>query len=136
MALLVVGDVVWGGKNGVDRVSELPVSAPVTRLCAHAVPSDELQSAVADSRTLFARKPTAVALPSAPGFFGVYHSACRLALERFGFPAETAVAAGTLLHAVFWLTTSGLGLLALRGAGARLGDLDPDAGLPGERGEP
>ena len=78
----------------------------------------------------------AVALPSAPGFFGVYHSACRLALERFGFPAETAVAAGTLLHAVFWLTTSGLGLLALRGAGARLGDLAPDAGLPGERGEP
>jgi uncharacterized protein (TIRG00374 family) len=70
----------------------------------------------------------AVALPSAPGFFGVYHSACRLALERFGFPAETAVAAGTLLHAVFWLTTSGLGLLALRGAGTRLGDLDPDAG--------
>lgn len=70
----------------------------------------------------------AVALPSAPGFFGVYHSACRLALERFGFPAETAVAAGTLLHAVFWLTTSGLGLLALRGAGAHLADLDPDAG--------
>jgi uncharacterized protein (TIRG00374 family) len=72
----------------------------------------------------------AVALPSAPGFFGVYHSACRLALERFGFPAETAVAAGTLLHAVFWLTTSGLGLLALRGAGAHLRDLDPDADPP------
>jgi uncharacterized protein (TIRG00374 family) len=26
----------------------------------------------------------AVALPSAPGFFGLYHSACRLVLERFG----------------------------------------------------
>jgi hypothetical protein len=70
----------------------------------------------------------AVALPSAPGFFGVYHSACRLVLERFGFPAETAVAAGTLLHAVFWLTTCALGLLALRGLRTRLSDLGPPPG--------
>ena len=78
----------------------------------------------------------AVALPSAPGFFGVYHSACRLVLERFGFPAETAVAAGTLLHAVFWLSTSGLGLLALRGLRTRLRDLDPGAGDAGNAGGP
>jgi uncharacterized protein (TIRG00374 family) len=76
----------------------------------------------------------AVALPSAPGFFGVYHSACRLVLERFGFPAETAVAAGTLIHAVFWLTTSGLGLLALRGSRAHLRDLAPAPA--GEGGDP
>ena len=39
----------------------------------------------------------AVALPSAPGFFGLYHSACRLALEQFGASAESALAIGTLV---------------------------------------
>jgi uncharacterized membrane protein YbhN (UPF0104 family) len=67
----------------------------------------------------------AVALPSAPGFFGVYHSACRLVLERFGFPAETAVATGTLLHAVYCLTTSALGLWALRSLRGGLRELAP-----------
>ena len=56
----------------------------------------------------------AVALPSAPGFFGLYHSACRLVLEQFGVPAETAVAIGTLAHAVFWLTLTPLGVVLLR----------------------
>jgi uncharacterized membrane protein YbhN (UPF0104 family) len=78
----------------------------------------------------------AVALPSAPGFFGVYHSACRLVLERFGFPAETAVAAGTLMHAVFWLTTCALGLVALRGVRARLGELGREAEATGEASRP
>ena len=36
----------------------------------------------------------AVALPSAPGFFGLYHFACKVALLRFGVAPETAVAAG------------------------------------------
>lgn len=76
----------------------------------------------------------AVALPSAPGFFGVYHSACRLVLEHFGFPAETAVAAGTLIHAVFWLSTCALGLLALRGLRTRFGDLGRAAGGAGDAG--
>jgi len=69
----------------------------------------------------------AVALPSAPGFFGVYHSACRLVLEHLGFPAKTAVATGTLIHAVFWLTTSLLGLLALRGLRRRLPGVEAPA---------
>jgi hypothetical protein len=56
----------------------------------------------------------AVALPSAPGFFGLYHSACRLVLERFGMAPEIAVALGTLLHAVFWLSLTGLGFGVLR----------------------
>ncbi len=45
----------------------------------------------------------AVAIPSAPGFFGTYHAACKLALEPFGVAPETAVALGTLLHAMFWV---------------------------------
>jgi hypothetical protein len=66
----------------------------------------------------------AVALPSAPGFFGLYHSACRLVLERFGVSAETSVAVGTLSHAVFWLTFIAFGAAALRGRSASLGALD------------
>ena len=56
----------------------------------------------------------AVALPSAPGFFGVFHYACRLALVRFGVAPEAAVAAGTLIHGVMWTTFTGLGLAVLR----------------------
>jgi len=56
----------------------------------------------------------AVAIPSAPGFFGTYHAACKLALEPFGVAPEAAVALGTLLHAAFWLTLTLLGLAVLR----------------------
>jgi uncharacterized protein (TIRG00374 family) len=70
----------------------------------------------------------AVALPSAPGFFGLYHSACRLVFERFGIPSELAVALGTLLHAVFWVSLTLLGLAVLRARHTSLGELDAAAG--------
>jgi uncharacterized protein (TIRG00374 family) len=69
----------------------------------------------------------AVALPSAPGFFGVYHSACRLVLQGLGLPPEKAVALGTLLHAVFWISLTGLGLFVLRRTRTSLGELDAAA---------
>ncbi len=65
----------------------------------------------------------AVALPAAPGFFGVYHSACKVALQQFGASAESALAIGTLAHAVFWITLTGLGALVLRTRHAHLRDL-------------
>jgi len=68
----------------------------------------------AASFTLLVWIGAAVALPSAPGFFGPYHAACWLALRPFGVPKELALALGTLAHAVFWLTTTGLGLVVLR----------------------
>jgi hypothetical protein len=74
----------------------------------------------------------AVALPSAPGFFGLYHSACRLVLERFGMAPEIAVAVGTLLHAVFWLTLTALGFAVLRLRRTPLEELDRAV----ERGAP
>jgi hypothetical protein len=74
----------------------------------------------------------AVALPSAPGFFGIFHSACKFALLRFGAEPETAVAAGTLIHGVMWLTLTGLGLAVLRLRRTSLGELDEAAsGSPG-----
>lgn len=56
----------------------------------------------------------AVAIPSAPGFFGPYHLACREALTRFGVPETQALATGTLVHAIFWVTITALGLAVLR----------------------
>jgi len=72
----------------------------------------------------------AVAIPSAPGFFGTYHAACKLALEPFGVTPETAVALGTLLHAVFWLTLTLLGLAALRSRKTSWGELEQAAESP------
>jgi uncharacterized protein (TIRG00374 family) len=65
----------------------------------------------------------AVALPSAPGFFGLYQAACRLALEQFGVTPESAVAVGILANTVFWVTLTGLGALVLRSRHAHLRDL-------------
>jgi uncharacterized membrane protein YbhN (UPF0104 family) len=75
----------------------------------------------------------AVALPSAPGFFGIFHYACRLALVRSGVPPETAVAAGTLIHSVMWLTLSALGFAVLRSRRTSLAAVDhaADAAPPG-----
>lgn len=65
----------------------------------------------------------AVAIPSAPGFFGPYHAACWLALAPFGVPKEMAIALGTLAHGVFWLTTTLSGLLVMRSRATPLPDL-------------
>lgn len=65
----------------------------------------------------------AVALPSAPGFLGPYHLAAREALRRFGVTEELALAVGTLSHALFWLTSTGVGLAVLRFRGTRLDEL-------------
>ena len=69
---------------------------------------------LAASYVLLAVVGLAVAVPSAPGFFGPYHLACRKALGLFGVPDALAVATGTLTHAVFWLTMTGMGLIVLR----------------------
>jgi uncharacterized protein (TIRG00374 family) len=72
----------------------------------------------------------AVAIPSAPGFFGTYHAACKLALEPFGVAPETAVALGTLLHGVFWLTLTLLGVAVLRSRHTSWGELEQAAEAP------
>ena len=69
----------------------------------------------------------AVALPSAPGFLGPYHLAAREALRRFGVSEELALAVGTLSHAVFWVTTTAIGLAVLRFRGTRLDELATEA---------
>jgi uncharacterized protein (TIRG00374 family) len=73
-----------------------------------------LGRAVAASYVTLVAVGVAVALPSAPGFFGPYHYAARLALTRFGLDESTALAVGTLAHATFWVIITGAGLVVLR----------------------
>jgi glycosyltransferase 2 family protein len=65
----------------------------------------------------------AVAIPSAPGFFGPYHAACWVALAPFGVSKEVAIALGTLAHGVFWITTTASGAVVLRSRSTPLPDL-------------
>jgi len=77
----------------------------------------------------------AVALPSAPGFFGLFHLACKIALLRFGVAPGMAVAAGTLIHAMMWVTLTGLGLLVLRARHTSLWEVD-DAAVAASESSP
>jgi hypothetical protein len=66
--------------------------------------------------------------PSTPGFIGPFHLAAKVALLRFGVAPETAVACGTVIHAVMWVTITGLGLLVLRLRRTSLEEVDQAAG--------
>lgn len=74
----------------------------------------------------------AVAVPSAPGFFGPYHLACKAALARFGVAEAPAVAMGTLTHLVFWVTMTAMGLLVLRMRRTSLDELEEVAADSGK----
>jgi uncharacterized protein (TIRG00374 family) len=65
----------------------------------------------------------AVAAPSAPGFFGVFHFACREALHLFGISRAVAVAYGTLVHITYWLPVTVIGGIVAAQTGARLAEI-------------
>jgi uncharacterized protein (TIRG00374 family) len=65
----------------------------------------------------------AVAAPSAPGFFGVFHFACREALALFGVSSAVAVAYGTVVHLSYWIPVTLIGSVIAAQSGARLGEL-------------
>ncbi|MEX2209116.1 MAG: lysylphosphatidylglycerol synthase transmembrane domain-containing protein [Myxococcota bacterium] len=65
----------------------------------------------------------AVAAPSAPGFFGVFHFACREALGLFGVSRPVAVAYGTVVHLSYWIPVTLIGSVIAAQSGARLGEL-------------
>jgi hypothetical protein len=74
----------------------------------------------------------AVSLPSAPGFFGLYHTACRLALGLFGVPWGQAVALGTVAHLTFWVSMTALGLVCLRFGRTTLESVEIEAAAGGQ----
>lgn len=65
----------------------------------------------------------AVAIPSAPGFFGPYQLAFKAVLVRLGVDPATALAVGLLVWFVFWVTLTTLGLVVLRTRRTSLGEL-------------
>jgi hypothetical protein len=73
--------------------------------------------------TALAFTAVAVAVPAAPGFFGVYHFACREALALFGVPPAVAVGYGTALHLAYWVPVTLVGLASLARSRLRLADL-------------
>ena len=65
----------------------------------------------------------AIAAPAAPGFFGVFHFACREALRLFGVRSAIAVAYGTVVHMTYWLPVTAIGLVVAAQAGARFAEM-------------
>jgi uncharacterized membrane protein YbhN (UPF0104 family) len=63
------------------------------------------------------------AVPSSPGYVGVYHAAAVLALTTFGIDQGHALAAAVLIHAFSYGILVVLGLLALWVDGYSVGDL-------------
>lgn len=79
----------------------------------------------------------AVAIPSAPGFFGTYQLAFMTVLEQFGVPAATALALGLVVWFVFWVSLTAAGFVVMRARGTKLSDLTrsadvetPGSGIP------
>jgi uncharacterized protein (TIRG00374 family) len=74
----------------------------------------------------------AVALPSAPGFLGVYQGGCILAFRPFGVSEEVAVAYGILTHLIHYLVTVGYGLWLLHHYNMRMSDLRTQPAAPNQ----
>jgi uncharacterized protein (TIRG00374 family) len=73
---------------------------------------------------------TGQAVPSSPGYLGVYHAAATVALSSFGVPTDLALAIAFVSWAVTYGTLVVLGLVALWTGGYTLGDV-----LAGVRGQ-
>lgn len=61
----------------------------------------------------FAALALGSAIPSAPGFVGTYHWIAANALQLFGVPAEQSVAFAVLLHALWFVPSTVIGLAAM-----------------------
>jgi uncharacterized protein (TIRG00374 family) len=63
------------------------------------------------------------AIPSTPGFLGVYEAAGVLALSTFGVPESQALAVTLLLHGIVYILGSAFGLIALAREGETISSL-------------
>jgi uncharacterized protein (TIRG00374 family) len=63
------------------------------------------------------------AIPSTPGYLGVYEAAGVLALSTFGVAESQALAATLLLHSIVYILGSGFGLIALVSEGETISSL-------------
>lgn len=106
-------------------ISVLPVLAG---LLAFDVVFDSTADLFIVSYIVLAAVGVAVAIPSAPGFFGTYQLAFKTVLEQFGVDSATALALGLVVWFIFWLTLTVLGLIVMRMGGTSLSDLTRQRG--------
>jgi uncharacterized protein (TIRG00374 family) len=106
-------------------LSTIPVIAGIVAFGIDLGPPAEM---LVTSWLLLAAVGVAVAIPSAPGFFGTYQLAFNAVLERFGVEPATALAIGLVVWFVFWITLVALGLLVLRTQHTSLGELTHQSG--------
>jgi glycosyltransferase 2 family protein len=66
---------------------------------------------------------TGQAVPSSPGYVGVYHATASFALMAFGVDAASALACAVLIHAFSYATLVVAGLVALWTGGYSFGDM-------------
>jgi uncharacterized protein (TIRG00374 family) len=111
--------------------STIPILAAVVAF--HLELGSSLQTLVV-SWILLGASGVAVAIPSAPGFFGPYQLAYKEVLERFGIDSATALGVGLVVWAVFWVCLTVQGLVVMRITHASLGELthEPGKALPPE----
>jgi len=64
-----------------------------------------------------------VAVPSSPGYIGVFEAAGVIALSVFGVPRAEGLAAAIILHSMVYLVASGIGLIAMTTEGETLASL-------------
>ncbi len=72
---------------------------------------------------LLAAVGVAVAIPSAPGFFGTYQFAFVVVLQPLGVDRATCLALGLLVWFVFWCSFTFQGLIVMRLGGTSLAEL-------------
>lgn len=77
---------------------------------------------------------TGQAVPSSPGYVGVYHAAAVFALEQFGVDPATALGMAVLTHALSYGSLVAVGLIALWTGGYTLGDVLAGVGARGPSG--
>jgi uncharacterized protein (TIRG00374 family) len=113
MMVLVYSALIWGVLIATPFWLALPA------LGIRLAPCD----AILATYTTLAFTAVAVAVPAAPGFFGVYHFACREALALFGVSPAVAVGYGTVVHLSYWIPITLTGFVCLARSRLHLADL-------------
>ena len=64
-----------------------------------------------------------VSVPSAPGYFGVFHVACQKAMQLLGASPVQGQAVAIVMHGYQWLSTVIAGFVSLSFEGLSLSDI-------------
>lgn len=114
---------IWIGVHSVliwGVVATLPIAAG---LLAFDIEVESFERLLLVSWLLLAAVGAAVAIPSAPGFFGVYQLAFVAVLTPMGVDKATCLALGLLVWVVFWCSFTFQGLIVLRVGGISFAEL-------------